>query len=237
VTFQPPFKGKAKSELLSAAHDFHVIVHNSQLIVQLVLSDVEAVDIFTLRNIAANHARMITDFFGYQRGCSLDVDISSAVCAETDDWQMFGIEIPILMKRRGSGPQHVLPLNEFAAFINSSAAQLALADFREAIQSPIGTGFFCFRAIEAMMQTVRVSEDEKNALIWERFRNLLQIERSAIDAVKKHADFPRHGRLSNITDAERAMIFRITDEIIRRFMESLIRGNGLSADEFPLLSN
>jgi hypothetical protein len=115
---------------------------------------------------------------------------------------------------------------------------LILQDFREAIQIARGTGFFCYRAIEAMMQSMKAADSEnEGSLSWPRLREVLRIDRSAIDYVKEHADFPRHGRPSDVTDAQRAKIFTITDEIVRRYLQYLRRGKTtLPEAEFPLLT-
>ena len=116
------------------------------------------------------------------------------------------------------------------------AAHLVLADFREAIRSPAGTGFFCYRAVEAMMQSMKMSQDDKDdGPAWNQLRTRLQVDRSAIDAIKMHADYPRHGKPQSIGDADRIKVFRLTDEIVRQFLPYLRRGKmPLALPEFPL---
>lgn len=116
-------------------------------------------------------------------------------------------------------------------------ARLVLADFREAIRNPVGTGFFCYRAVDAMMQSMKTAGDRKDAAAWALLRNRLQVDRSAIDAIKEHADDARHGKYRTITGVDRANVFRLTDEIVRRFLTYLRRGKiPLALAEFPLLS-
>jgi hypothetical protein len=65
----------------------------------------------------------------------------------------------------------------------------------------------------------------------------LSIHRSAIDEVKLHADFPRHGKPWEISAAERTKVFELTDEIIRRFLIYLVGGKAtLTEREFPVLT-
>jgi hypothetical protein len=197
-----------------------------------------AADLPTLRNSAIDSLRVITDLVGYERGYYFDVEIISAVCKETNDWAVFGIEIPVLASRREKQETGTIEAPLIRAVAGSAAAQIVLADFREAMRVAIGTGFFCYRAVEAMMQSMKVAPDEKDRAAWDRLHKTLCIDRSAIDEIKQHADLPRHGKPSTITDAERAKVFERTDEIIRRFLEYLVRGKrALPPEEFPLLTS
>jgi hypothetical protein len=83
---------------------------------------------------------------------------------------------------------------------------------------------------------MKATAADKDSLAWDALRRVLRIDRSAIDAIKAQADFPRHGKVSSISDADRANIFRLTDEIINRYLEYLHREKApLSDAEFPLL--
>jgi hypothetical protein len=235
VTWDKPLQGRAKSSALQSSHEFRVIIYNSQAIVDLSIDVAAPVDVFTLANIAKDHVRTITDLIGYERACAFDVEIISAACQETNDWQVFGIEIPALVQGRMSLPRYEMSSDLMKAVGKNVGAQMALADFREAIRIPVGTGFFCYRAIEAISQAIWASEIVDDKKRWQKFRDTLQIDRSAIDAVQRHADFPRHGRPSTISSEERVAVFKLTDEMIKRYLEYLLRGAALSAPEFDVL--
>jgi hypothetical protein len=208
-------------------------IDKGQFIVPVVVESPKY-EVLTLRNVVEGDIRTLTDLVGYRRGCSFDVDMISATC---DDGRsvIFGNQIPVLQQStaRDAGPiEHEL----IAAIRTNVSAQIVLEDFREAMRSPVQTGFFCYRAIEAMMQSMKEREDEGDAPAWKTLRSRLNIDRSAIDAVKTHADDPRHGKASSITDSQRANVFRLTDELIRRYLIYL--GNGkktLPIDQFPTL--
>jgi hypothetical protein len=229
VTWDTPVHGRAKSSVLQGSHDFRVTIFNSQAIVDLIIDPIAPVDVFTLANIARNHIRTITDLVGYERACAFDVEIISAVCQETNDWQVFGIEIPALVQRRSKAARYAISSDLMKAVGKNVGAQMALADFREAIRSPVGTGFFCYRAIEAMSQAIWASDIVDDKKRWQKFRDTLQIDRSAIDVIQRHADFPRHGRPSTISSEQRADVFKFVDEMIKRYLEYLLRGTPLRA--------
>jgi hypothetical protein len=225
-----------------ARFSFRLAVHASQIVVQLQGDELDQ-NLFTLRNVAADCARDFTDLVGYLQGLSFDVEIISAVNEESRDWTVFGIDIPVLTERRGQpsphrGGQYQLEPELLDIVGRNIAARLALADFRDAIRVPTGTGFFCYRAIEAMMQSMKIAEDEADAAGWEKLRNYLRIDRSAIAVVQNHAAFPRHGRPYAMTDEDRARVFKITDEIVRRFLEFLKGGKvALREGQYDLVTD
>jgi hypothetical protein len=159
----------------------------------------------------------------------------SAIRRDNDEWFVFGINIPCLSARRAGNPSE-LSTDLLISVSKNIPAMMVLADFRKAIRDPIGTGFYCYRCLEAMMQSMKENDDEKDGTAWERLRERLRIDRSAIEAVKAHADFPRHGRPSQISDAQRSSVFELTDEMIRRFLGYLTAGKkALSAKDAEVL--
>jgi hypothetical protein len=236
VTWDKPLEGAGHMPVLDLAFNFKVVIHAGQAIVDITMKAGDA-DLSSLRNVARDCIRMITDLVGYERGCWFDVEVVSAIRRDTNDWSVFGTEIPILASRRNKGPIGAIDGAVVDAIIREPATQLVLADFREAMRSPVGTGFFCYRAIEAMMQSMKASADDADAPAWQLLRERLRVDRSAIDAVKQHADFPRHGKLSGMRDAERARVFELTDEIIERFIAYLVCGKAALEDgDFPVLT-
>ncbi len=194
------------------------------------------VDVFSLRNIVENDIRAVTDLIGYLDGSSFDIDMISALSDEGPS-VIFGIEIPVLKQTRqvqtGSIEGDLLKV-----VFEENAARLVVADFREAIRNPVGTGFFCYRAIEAMMQSMKVRPDDKDGPAWDMLRSRLQLTRPAIEAIKGHADYPRHGKVSVICDADRAKVFQITDQIVKRYLAYLRGGKvPLTSPEFPPVSD
>jgi hypothetical protein len=193
-------------------------------------------DPLLLRNLVKADVAKIADLVGFVRGVSFDVDVISACCGDGRT-VVFGTTISVLAARR-SGTTNEIESELLGAVLADIPSTIVLSDFREAMRNPVGTGFFCYRAIEAMMQSLKAHPDDDDKPTWERLNGLLQIDESASKAVKAHANYPKHGKRFAITDQDRAMVFRITDEIIRRYLEYLKRGKApLPASEFPLLKH
>src|SRR6266571_6404487 len=191
LTWDTPWEGSA--DFLGVVFDFRVIIHASQAIVDLTVKDGDP-DVPSLRNAAADCIRTITDLAGYKQGYCFDVEVVSAICRDTSDWTVFGIEIPILATRRSAERVGAIDGGLFKMIAQNPAARIVLAEFREAMRVPVGTGFHCYRAIEAMMQSMKADPEDVDGPAWEQLRDRLRIHRSAIDEVKLHADFPRHGK-------------------------------------------
>jgi hypothetical protein len=233
LTWDTPLEGSA--DFFNVAFDFRVVIHASQAVVDLTVKNRDP-DVPTLRNAAADCIRTITDLVGFKQGCCFDVEVVSAICRDTNDWAVFGIEIPVLKARRDAGQIDAIEGELLKMVAQSTAARIVLAEFREAMRVPVGTGFHCYRAIEAMMQSMKADAEDADGPAWEQLRDRLRIDRSAIDEVKQHADFPRHGKPSEISDAERAEVFELTDEMIKRFLVYLVDGKtALTEQEFPVL--
>jgi len=223
VTCGAPLQGTAYSAALNINYDFRVAVNASQAIVDITVED-EDLDLPSLRNLADFHIRTVTDLAGYMHALCFDVEVIAAVCQDTNEWQMFGIEIPVLAERRKGEKLDELRMSLLSVIGANPAAQFALADFRESMRVPVNTGFYCYRAIEAMMQSMKKAPDDVDAPAWQLLRERLCVDRSAIDEIKKHADLPRHGKPSNISDAERSKVFVLTDEIMKRYLQYLEQG-------------
>jgi hypothetical protein len=194
------------------------------------------IDVFTLRNAVEDLIRSVTDLIGYLDGSSFDIDTISALSDEGPT-VIFGIGIPVLQQAR-EAQIATIESDLLKAVSEEIPARLVLADFREAIRNPVGMGFFCYRAIEAMMQSMKALPDDKDGPAWDTLRSRLQLTRPVIDTIKGHADYPRHGKVSSIGDADRATVFWLTDQIVKRYLAYLRGGKvPLTSSEFPPLIN
>lgn len=207
-------------------------VHKNQAVCNVSILNGKS-DIFTIRNLVENALRVWVDLIGYHMACRFSLEITSAVWG-MNERLIFGIDVPVLSQHRPKLTE--LRTGQLDVVAAEPAAQSVLADFREAIGHPVLTGLFLYRAVETMMQAMKESESEKADNAWRRFRETLCVSRDAIDFLKKHADPPRHGKIHQISDKDRAALFLIADELIRRYLAFLEGGQvPLSPSEHPLL--
>jgi hypothetical protein len=236
VTWGTPISGHLSQPGLGLEVDFFTAIHVGQVIVTLTVTSGSA-DIYSLRNVALDCAHQLTDLVGYVSGCYFDVEIVSAVSRETSEWHVFGVQIPALVQRDNSHRRPTIEGDLALAVSGSMPTQMVLRDFQHAMRDSIGTGFFCYRAIEAMMQSMKNEQITSDKQAWIQLNNSLSLDRSVSEKIKSHADFPRHGKPSSMTDQDRADVFLLADEVIHRFLEYVRRGSGaLPPSEFPILS-
>lgn len=217
----------------SLGFEFETEGHIYQSKILAVVRQRRAVDIWTLRNAVASDVQVSVDLASFLFGAGLVVDIISA---QSDEGEGYFFDAFIPAVRRADSEMEV-PTNLIATVAMDTASQIALSDFREAMRVPIQTGFFCYRAIEATMQSFKAHEGEKDPPAWERLRTSLHVERSALDRIKLHADWARHGRQGKVTDGDRAMLLTTTREIISRYLAYASNGRlPLSQAEFAPLA-
>jgi len=232
-------RGKATVSTLGLDFEFRIELHASQLILDINVLSGNA-DIGTLKNLATSLARGLAHIIGYRVGGHFDAEIVSAIDRDSDDWRVFGVEIPVVAdkrRRERTGERIEVRTALFMAVGQSTAAQMALDDFTSAMLRPTDTGFYCYRAIEAMMQSMKSGPTDTNdGPAWERLRTDLRVERAVIAVVQKHAEMPRHGKPTGMSDADRATVLDLTDRIIERFLAYLLAGKqALSESDFPTL--
>lgn len=232
---QQPLEGQLHQPQTGLNAEFRLALHASQIVLDLKYDPLE-IDIFSLRNVAADIARSIADHVGYANALYFNVEISSAVCQETNSWTVFGIDILVLAARRIDSDRQIYT-DLLIAAAGKPDWDMVMADFRRAMRDPIGTGFYCFRCIETMMQAMKATDTQKDRTGWEALRINLRVDRSAIDWIKSPADLPRHGRPSGISDADRAKVFELTDELIKRYQAFLLSGrNAISEADYPIFA-
>jgi hypothetical protein len=231
-----PIKTTAHFAAFGLSLELVVRIADSQILayVSVIEGDME---VYTLKNLVETEIRVILDLAGYQSGGSFDMEIVSAIDRETDDCVVFGNIIPVLMNRR-KADYGVFDLKLFETIMGNPFAKTVLADFREAMRMVVDTGFFCNRAIDSMMQSMKQNPKKKTTKEdWVRLHNALKITESYARRVKKHSDDARHGNLRNIFDNERGEVFEVTNEIIMRYFVYLVRGSKpLPEAEFPILN-
>lgn len=202
----------------------------------LVKTKDENVDLPTLKNYVEYLVRAEVDALSYLWGRGYDIEITSAVDSNGKQ-VVFGVGIPELEKTQSERPLSLKALWEVV--YRSEHLRRALGDLREAIRSPLDTGFFCYRAVECIRQSFRKEEDgDDDRLSWERLRNALRIDRSWIEELKKFANPQRHGDTPYMSGGDRVSAMQCAWKVIDRFCVYAHRGfKPLSENEFDILKD
>ena len=204
--------------------------------VSIVFNTNNDLDIMTLKNYVENIVRTLVDSYGYLSGRGYDIEITSVV-DNKGKHTVFGVGISELEKSQNERPLNYDQI--LTVTTKSQHIHRAFGDLREAIRSPVDTGFFCYRAVESIRQNFKKENDGDNyKLSWERFRKSLLLDRSWIDTIKKFADPVRHGDAPYLSGTDRILILQHTWKIIDRFCLYVYRDfEELPENEFELLKD
>lgn len=97
----------------------------------------------------------------------------------------------------------------------------ALMDLSFALRHQSQAAFFCYRAIETLMQKISNETGSKDAKAWEEFRAYVNCERSEIEGIQDAAEPLRHGKYRNaiqMNDSQMEALLRATWSIVCKFI-------------------
>jgi hypothetical protein len=188
-------------------------------------------DIATIRNFVLEVVQLEIDLFGYLEGSAYSVELNAV--AEGEHTSTFiGVHIEQLFQDRDNRPIPFSPLIDLA--MGDSALQHAVADFRQAIQIPRDTTFYCYRVIESIRHAFQTDDDPAPA--WTRMRESLRLDVDSLQEAARAARGRRHGRPQEVTGEERVRAIAYAQSVIDRYVLFVKAGRvALQAEEYSLL--
>lgn len=183
-------------------------------------------DIFDLRNIVRAVVTHELELVGFIKGFSYEVEIKRVLNPALGVDYVFGIDIPCLSERN-KDVDLAERLNELRPKTFGPDGVLlhrCFADLSQAMKSADDTGFYCYRAIEALRQhcIVKFSIDPaKKPLQWERLREASGCSEEVLREIKAAADPVRHGEVLPITSEQRKRLFLITWDVVDGYLASI----------------
>ena len=226
-----PIEGEAEvNDAYSFRCVFRISLHLGQLVVDTTFTSNE-LDVATMRNFVVEQSQHLTGLIGYKFGGVFDVDIISASKQDTNEWHIFGNEWSCLKRQQG---QSSIDGEVARIILEDHACNLVLSDFQRALRED--TGFYCYRAIEVMMQSER-AQKSTDSDAWKNLRSLLNFNKEFATRIKHFADPVRHGKAKGMSGQEREEIIMSTDQLIGRFLDFVIGGRKpLDQNKYPMLS-
>lgn len=238
VSVTTPLQLKVQAKDADVEFKATISIAVSQVSVVVKTSE-ETVDIGTLRNYVEHFVRSVIDAYGYISGRGYDIETTSVI--KQDGSQIvFGVEVAELEATQGERPVSFHDLcGPDGLVYRSEHLRRALADLREAIRSPLDTGFFCFRAIEGIRQSFIEDEDGTDTKpSWDRLREALRIDRSWFKEIEEFALPQRHGQMPFMSGERRVSVMRRAWKVIDRFCVYVHREfQRLQENEFELLKD
>lgn len=180
-------------------------------------------DIFDLRNVVANIVRSQLQIIGYLKGYAYDFELTRVLKQEPPTDHVFGIDIPCLAERGKD-----VDFSEAFAKVrgkttgrNGVYLNRCFGDLVSAMKHADDTGFYCYRAIEALRHhcaAVHSIAHESKAAQWQKFREIARCEEETLREIKAAADPVRHGDVVGSTAADRQRLFTITWDTVDRYI-------------------
>lgn len=183
-------------------------------------------DIFDLRNVVRHIIQTHLAMTGYLKGYAYDLEITRVVSSALGIDQVFGIDVPIIAKPRESinlaselEKLKVKIIGRNGIFLNR-----CFNDLVSAIQNADDTGFYCYRAVEALRHhcaNVHDISGKNNNAQWEKLREISGVDESTIRTLENSAQSIRHGGVSGLTDHDRGNLLKITWEIVDAYIAKI----------------
>lgn len=175
-----------------------------------------------VRDVLQTHLSMV----GYIEGHAYELEITRVVNQTTGDDYVFGIDIPCLtsLKEGRDTTSEVQKLWSCCTGDNGIFIHRCLNDLMLAMKNAEDTGFYCYRAIEALRNHAAAEAEileGKDSEKWENFRSKAGVERDTIMAVKAAADPARHGTPISLSEEEREKILRSTWLVVRQYIDAI----------------
>ena len=191
-------------------------------------------DIATFRNQILTVCKSIYDAASFMNAVCVTVELTSLTEVETNRFWTFSDGAPELME---SARERPLPTEGFIQLAISNAyLRSALSDLNQAMTSPNDTGFFCYRAIETLMQEFKQSGNMDNKEGWQRLRGALQVTQNWIKPLTDNSISNRHGELKGLSGQQRVFLMKRAWTLVYRFVcLRLQKEAALPASQFPVL--
>lgn len=170
-----------------------------------------------LKNIVEMFAHTMIDTYGYLKGYSYSLEITSVYAPETGYFEVFGIDVVKITQDEKNRPLNYQDTLQLA--LKNPKLYMVLKDLRDAIKKPLDTFFHCRRAVETIMNYFMESDNKAKG--WKDTVKILGLNENHIDEIKKVAGDQRHGTYESVTGEKRVDIMMKTWKIVDKFIEYL----------------
>jgi hypothetical protein len=180
-------------------------------------------DIFDLRNVVANIVQIQLQMVGYLKGYAYDFGLTRVLKQEPPTDHVFGIDIPCLAERSKDVDlsEALNKLRGKTEGRNGIYLNRCFGDLASAMKHADDTGFYCYRAIEALRHhcaAVHSIAQENKAAQWQKFREIAHCKEETLREIKAAADPLRHGNVLGLTAADRQRLLTITWDTVDRYL-------------------
>jgi len=211
----PEIKGEVKADDIDFKGMIKVSIIVSQ--VNIELDSDSKVSITDLKNTVEMFAHTMVDTYGYLKGYSYSLEITSVYIPETEYFEVFGVDVVRITQDEKNRPLNYKDTLKLA--LKYPKLYMVLKDLRDAIKKPLDTFFHCRRATETIMNYFMKSNNKVKG--WEDTIKVLVLNRNEVDEIKKAAGDQRHGTYESVAGEKRVDIMMKTWKVVDKFVEYL----------------
>jgi len=189
-------------------------------------SEVPVASADSLRIWVESAIRGIVDTLGFTNGCGYDVEITQFFDLTSGAHLVFGVQDPVISSLKVFERLDVMDVVKLHGVPASVYLQHCFADLREAIRSPLDSGFFCYRALESLVQYYRQTHQLKTKTdAWAMLRDQTHSTEEDCRRIERAAQPVRHGQPRRYEPTERAEIMHLTWRIVESFVANAVKAN------------
>lgn len=179
--------------------------------------------------IAQRCVRGITDALCFTNGCGYDVEIIQLLDNQNGHHRVFGVDEPAITSLKILQRISTEQVAELLKTPTALDLERTFSDLREAIRKPSDSGFYCYRAIECLMNYYRHQNSCSKKQAWEHLRSVLNITEETIMFIKAAADPIRHGNVREKGKLSRDEVLVKTWEIVESFVDSALKDKAIKS--------
>lgn len=223
----PPFDGPIFTSGDVNIGNIHIVVAYSQI---TIIADIinDDTDIFTIRNSIQSYINHTICVLDYAKGQFHTLDIKQYMTSSGEIFN-FGANDFAVSARLSTVKNTIDRLFQITKGEKGLIIRQCFFDLTKAIQFPEDTGFYCYRAIESLLQYFDAATNKKQA--WESLRQATNTTREEIDKIKNVSDQNRHGIHNDLLGDIRKEIIVLAYKITYNFINYLCTCN----NEDPIL--
>jgi hypothetical protein len=220
-----PFKILMSNEDGTHKFTLNLAVHYSQ-IVAIVEFDPSKYDVWTMKNTITHFIDKYTGVYDFLNGTHHIVEIKQHI-DQNENITTFPACHPSLYNRIDQDEKTFSDIFLATGHPKYKHIQNSMLDLSRAIHNVHDTVFYCYRAIESLMQFfLQTSKNKSEA--WDKLWAANNIDRDFILFMKeKHADSCRHGDHKDINSEERNHILNISFFIVEKTVNYILEKEGV----------
>jgi hypothetical protein len=222
LTLQIP--GKTKYANPSITAELEISIWLNQVVVWAKTES--ECNIFDLGNLVREVLQTEIAIIGYLKGYTFTIEIRRVLNPDFNVDYVFGIDI-LYIEERNQSIDLSLRFNAIREKLIGEEGILVSRCFKDlisAMNEPGDTGFYCYRAIESLLQHYivkhKVISDNRSSQ-WKMFREFIQCEKQDILSLKEAADPIRHGKSMHVTSEYRRTLLLKTWDIVDSYIEKI----------------